>query len=214
MKNVKINDVENDFLKYFNEGMKYDDICSKLNVTKASISYYVKKHNLVHPSKINKINDTIFNSFNEENIYWLGYLWADGSVQNTEKNHTIDLETIDKEHAIKFSKFLGLNKIKERNRNNSITFRVNGSSKKIANKLYEELRAIGVDALLDDRNERAGVKFKDSELIGIPMRVTVGKKITDGEVEFKLRDGEMETIKIEEVVSRVRDEFQKNNIKL
>ena len=84
----------------------------------------------------------------------------------------------------------------------------------IANKLYEELRAIGVDALLDDRNERAGVKFKDSELIGIPMRVTVGKKITDGEVEFKLRDGEMETIKIEEVVSRVRDEFQKNNIKL
>ncbi len=79
----------------------------------------------------------------------------------------------------------------------------------IANKLYEELRAIGVDALLDDRNERAGVKFKDSELIGIPMRVTVGKKITDGEVEFKLRDGEMETIKIEEVVSRVRDEFQK-----
>ena len=84
----------------------------------------------------------------------------------------------------------------------------------IANKLYEELRAIGVDSLLDDRNERAGVKFKDSELIGIPMRVTVGKKITDGEVEFKLRDGEMETIKIEEVVSRVRDEFQKNNIKL
>ena len=84
----------------------------------------------------------------------------------------------------------------------------------IANKLYEELGAIGVDALLDDRNERAGVKFKDSELIGIPMRVTVGKKITDGEVEFKLRDGEMETIKIEEVGSRVRDEFQKNNIKL
>ena len=85
---------------------------------------------------------------------------------------------------------------------------------KISNKLYDELRKIGVDAILDDRNERPGVKFKDSELIGIPMRVTVGKKITDGEVEFKLRDGEMETIKIEEVVSRVRDEFQKNNIKL
>ena len=44
--------------------------------------------------------------------------------------------------------------------------------------------------------------------------IALGKKITDGEVEFKLRDGEMETIKIEEVVSRVRDEFQKNNIKL
>lgn len=68
---------------------------------------------------------------------------------------------------------------------------------KIANKLYDELRKIGVDAILDDRNERPGVKFKDSELIGIPMRVTVGKKITDGEVEFKLRDGEMEVIKIE-----------------
>lgn len=57
---------------------------------------------------------------------------------------------------------------------------------KIANKLYDELRKIGVDAILDDRNERPGVKFKDSELIGIPMRVTVGKKITDGEVEFKI----------------------------
>ena len=84
----------------------------------------------------------------------------------------------------------------------------------IANKLYEELKALGVDALLDDRNERAGVKFKDSELIGIPMRVTVGKKITDGEVEFKLRDGEMETIKIEEVVSKVKEQFVKNNIRL
>ena len=71
---------------------------------------------------------------------------------------------------------------------------------KIANKLYDELRKIGVDAILDDRNERPGVKFKDSELIGIPMRVTVGKKITDGEVEFKLRDGEMEVIKIEDVL--------------
>ena len=52
----------------------------------------------------------------------------------------------------------------------------------IANKLYEDLRKVGVDAILDDRNERPGGKFKDSELIGIPMRVTVGKKITDGEV--------------------------------
>ena len=85
---------------------------------------------------------------------------------------------------------------------------------KIANKLYEELRAIGVDALLDDRNERPGVKFKDSELIGIPMRVTVGKKITDGEVEFKLRDGEMEVIKIEDVLEKVKSQFEINNISL
>ena len=84
----------------------------------------------------------------------------------------------------------------------------------VANKLYEELRKIGVDAILDDRNERPGVKFKDSELIGIPMRVTVGKKITEGEVEFKLRDGEMEVIKIEDVISTVKSQFEKNNIRL
>lgn len=85
---------------------------------------------------------------------------------------------------------------------------------KIANKLYDELRKIGVDAILDDRNERPGVKFKDSELFGIPMRVTVGKKITDGEVEFKLRDGEMEVIKIEDVLEKVKSQFEINNISL
>ncbi|MCR6516266.1 MAG: proline--tRNA ligase [Clostridium chrysemydis] len=86
---------------------------------------------------------------------------------------------------------------------------------KIATELYEGLLAMGVDALLDDRKERAGVKFKDSELMGIPMRVTVGKKIGDGEVEFKLRTGgDNETIKIEEVLDKVRAEFEKNNLKL
>lgn len=85
---------------------------------------------------------------------------------------------------------------------------------KVANKLYEELISIGVETLLDDRNERAGVKFKDSELIGIPMRVTVGKKISDGEVEFKLRDGEMEVIKISDVCNIIKCEFEKNNMKL
>ena len=85
---------------------------------------------------------------------------------------------------------------------------------KVANKLYEELISMGVEALLDDRNERAGVKFKDSELMGIPMRVTVGKKIGDGEVEFKLRDGEMEVIKISDVCNIIKGEFEKNNMKL
>ena len=83
---------------------------------------------------------------------------------------------------------------------------------KIANKIYEDLKAIGLDVVLDDRNERAGVKFKDSELMGIPMRVTVGKKISEGEVEFKLRTAEMENIKIEDVVNRVREEFKKNKL--
>ena len=85
---------------------------------------------------------------------------------------------------------------------------------KVANELYEELISMGIEALLDDRNERAGVKFKDSELMGIPMRVTVGKKIGDGEVEFKLRDGEMEVIKISDVCNIIKGEFEKNNIKL
>ncbi|WP_252225586.1 proline--tRNA ligase [Clostridium sp. ZBS2] len=85
---------------------------------------------------------------------------------------------------------------------------------KIANKLYEDLKSMGVEALLDDRNERAGVKFKDSEIMGIPMRVTVGKKIVDGEVEFKLRTGDMQVVKIEEVSRIVKEEFEKNNLKL
>ncbi|MDZ5038520.1 His/Gly/Thr/Pro-type tRNA ligase C-terminal domain-containing protein, partial [Clostridium perfringens] len=78
--------------------------------------------------------------------------------------------------------------------------------------IYEELKAIGFDAILDDRNERAGVKFKDSDLMGIPMRITVGKKIVDGEVEFKLRSSDMENIKFEEVIDRVREEFKKNKL--
>ena len=85
---------------------------------------------------------------------------------------------------------------------------------KVANELYESLISMGVEALLDDRNERAGVKFKDSELMGIPMRVTVGKKIADGEVEFKLRNGEMEVVKISDICNIVKGEFEKNNIKL
>lgn len=84
----------------------------------------------------------------------------------------------------------------------------------IANKIYQELKSIGVDVVLDDRNERAGVKFKDSELMGIPMRVTVGKKISEGEVEFKLRTDEMENIKIEDVISRVKEEFDKNKLSI
>ena len=48
--------------------------------------------------------------------------------------------------------------------------------------------------------------------MGIPMRITVGKKIVDGEVEFKLRTSDMENIKIEEAVDRVREEFKKNKL--
>ncbi|MCP9496547.1 MAG: proline--tRNA ligase, partial [Pyrinomonadaceae bacterium MAG19_C2-C3] len=53
--------------------------------------------------------------------------------------------------------------------------------------LYRELTDAGIDTLLDDRDERAGVKFKDAELIGIPYRITIGKKLSEGKVEFFTR---------------------------
>lgn len=72
-------------------------------------------------------------------------------------------------------------------------------------KLYAELRAAGLEVLLDDRDERAGVKFKDADLIGIPYRITVGKKITDSTVElFDRTSKQSSDVKVNEVVGRVR----------
>ena len=84
-----------------------------------------------------------------------------------------------------------------------------------AEKIYKELEAAGVEVLLDDRNERAGFKFKDSDLLGIPMRITVGKDIVDGKVEFKLRkEADKEIISVDEVLDRVKAEFATNNVNL
>ncbi|MEA4987502.1 MAG: proline--tRNA ligase [Anaerovorax sp.] len=58
----------------------------------------------------------------------------------------------------------------------------------LAEEIYEELQRAGVEVLLDDRKERPGVKFKDADLLGIPIRITVGKKASDKIVEFKLRE--------------------------
>jgi prolyl-tRNA synthetase len=58
------------------------------------------------------------------------------------------------------------------------------AQKTAAENLYAEAQKAGIDALLDDRDERPGVKFKDAELIGIPYRITVGKKLSSGQVEF------------------------------
>lgn len=64
--------------------------------------------------------------------------------------------------------------------------------------IYQSLKKQGLDALLDDRPERAGVKFADSDLFGIPVRVTVGKKAEEGIVEVKVRaTGESEEVHIE-----------------
>lgn len=74
-----------------------------------------------------------------------------------------------------------------------------------AEKLYTELNAAGVETILDDRNERAGVKFKDSELIGIPFRIVTGKSLKDGLVEVvKRKGGDRQDIAIEEVVSTIK----------
>ena len=54
-------------------------------------------------------------------------------------------------------------------------------------KLAADLESAGFDVLLDDRDERAGVKFKDADLVGIPYRVNVGKKVADGKVELVKR---------------------------
>ncbi len=73
----------------------------------------------------------------------------------------------------------------------------------IAEDIYKKLLNSGIEVLIDDRNERPGVKFKDAELIGIPLRITVGKKTSDGIVEFKeRRNGEMCEITIEEAIKK------------
>lgn len=59
-----------------------------------------------------------------------------------------------------------------------------------ANKLHDELTKLGIDVLLDDRDERPGVKFKDMDLIGIPFRITIGKKFMDSLVELKQRNSD------------------------
>ena len=72
-------------------------------------------------------------------------------------------------------------------------------------KLYDELQGAGLDVLLDDRDERAGVKFKDADLIGIPYRVTIGKKIADGMVELFDRSAKKsEDVRIGDVVAALR----------
>ena len=59
----------------------------------------------------------------------------------------------------------------------------------LADKIERELERAGVEVLVDDRDERAGVKFKDADLVGLPIRITVGKKAGEDLVEYKLRRG-------------------------
>src|SRR5437588_6356056 len=71
--------------------------------------------------------------------------------------------------------------------------------------LYKDMQAAGLEVLLDDRDERAGVKFKDADLIGIPYRITIGKKIADEKVElFDRKAKQSEDIGLSDIVSRVQ----------
>ena len=81
----------------------------------------------------------------------------------------------------------------------------------VAEKLYNELLDAGVEALIDDRAERAGVKFKDADLIGIPVRIVVGKKLGEGIVEYKERKMESAVdIALDDAVSKVKEFINAN----
>ena len=66
--------------------------------------------------------------------------------------------------------------------------------RELAESIYTSLQGMGVEVLLDDRSERPGVKFKDADLLGIPIRITVGKLASEGQVEYKLRRDENKTV--------------------
>jgi prolyl-tRNA synthetase len=72
--------------------------------------------------------------------------------------------------------------------------------------LYNSMITEGIDVIFDDRDERAGVKFKDADLIGIPLRITVGRKdLAEGNVELKIRKtGESNLCALEEIISKVK----------
>jgi prolyl-tRNA synthetase len=75
---------------------------------------------------------------------------------------------------------------------------------KQAEKFYAELTARGVDVILDDRDERPGVKFKDADLVGFPVRMAIGEKsLAKGEVEVKPRGGALQSIKADAAVEAV-----------
>lgn len=80
----------------------------------------------------------------------------------------------------------------------------------VANDLYNKLNECGIDVILDDRNERPGVKFNDMDLIGIPIRITVGKKVEENLVEFKMRNSDdVEIVSIDNVVETIKKKIEK-----
>lgn len=86
--------------------------------------------------------------------------------------------------------------------------------KQLGEKLYDELIEKGYEVLLDDRDERAGVKFNDAELIGIPIRINVGRRADEGFVEFALRrESEKIEVSVEEIEEKIKAEFAVQGLK-
>ncbi len=73
--------------------------------------------------------------------------------------------------------------------------------------IYQELKGAGIDTLLDDRKERAGIKFNDADLIGCPIRITLGSRsLKEGKLEVKLRQtGEELEIPLEDYLSSIKE---------
>jgi len=96
-----------------------------------------------------------------------------------------------------------------------VTTSKDSAMKETADKLYDELISVGIEVLYDDRNISAGIKFKDSDLIGIPLRLVIGKKYLDtGMIEVQFRkDGKKTEMAIEEIVSFIEDFKTKNIVK-
>ena len=95
----------------------------------------------------------------------------------------------------------------------TITNVADATLKEAGEKLAAELEAAGLDVLLDDRDERAGVKFKDADLVGIPYRINVGKKTASGQVELVTRATATSVdVALDQVVALVRQKVQEENL--
>jgi prolyl-tRNA synthetase len=80
-------------------------------------------------------------------------------------------------------------------------------------KLAAELAAAGLDVLLDDRDERAGVKFKDADLVGIPYRINVGKKAAAGQVELVTRSTAISVdVALTDVLAAVKEKVEEERL--
>jgi len=91
----------------------------------------------------------------------------------------------------------------------------NQEQKELGETIYQNLKKSGIETLLDDRNERVGVKFNDRDLIGIPVQITVGKRATEGIVEYSLRkkDEKLE-VEVSEIVDLILKAFESEGFSL